>query len=47
MYEYDSDFSYRESVDFKGDQGSYLAPDECRTCYTDKNEIVRNCQVHE
>lgn len=46
MYEWDDQLSYVESVDFKGDQGSYLAPDECRVCYTQDNKIVQNCTVH-
>lgn len=46
MYEYTTEFGYTESVDYKGDRGSYLAPDECRTCYTENNLIVRNCTLH-
>lgn len=46
MYEYDNVISYRESVDFKGDRGAYLAPDECRPCYIESGEIVRNCLLH-
>lgn len=46
MYEYDPDSSYIESVDYKGDRGAYLAPDECRVCYTQDNKLVRNCPIH-
>lgn len=46
MYEYDSELSYRESVDFKGDRGAYLAPNECRTCWAELDKLVRNCDLH-
>jgi hypothetical protein len=47
MYEYDDVISYEESIDYIGDRGGYLAPDECRYCYKEKNEIVRNCPDHD
>ena len=46
MYEYDSELSFVESVDYIGDRGGYLAPDECRTCYTEDSKLIRNCSVH-
>ena len=44
--EYDDTISYRESVDYIGDRGGYLAPNECRTCYTTKSLIVTDCKEH-
>ena len=45
MDEYD--LPYSETLNGMGARGAYLAPDECRKCFTEKNEIVRNCQEHE
>lgn len=45
-YEYSQELSYHESVDYKGDRGAYLAPDECCACWFQNSELVWNCQKH-
>ncbi len=42
----DYELPYTETVDYIGDRGGYLAPDECRTCYVLDNKLVRNCTEH-
>lgn len=44
---YDYDLPYSETVDGVGDRGGFLAPNECRRCWQEKNKIVEDCQEHE
>ena len=43
---YDDDIPYTETVNYLGDQGHFLAPDECRVCWRDRNQLVQNCTEH-
>lgn len=42
----DYDLPYSETVNGRGDRGAFLAPDECRVCWQEKNKLVQNCQEH-
>lgn len=42
----DYDLPYSETVNFRGDRGAFLAPDECRICWFEQNKLTTDCHEH-